>query len=76
MWKTLTLPVDNPSKIESQKILHAIEELYFFRRYDEALNVTMKALEGELSAEFRKILEDYQRRCQVKMGKSGGVNGS
>ena len=36
IWKTLNIPLDNPSKPQSQSILHAIEELYFFMRYEEA----------------------------------------
>jgi len=60
------LPINNPSKPESQTILHAIEELYFFRRYREALDMAQKALAGELDVEFRKTLDDYRRRCEAK----------
>jgi hypothetical protein len=67
LWKTLKLPVDNPSKPESQTILHAIEELYFFKRYQEALKIVQEALNGELISEFRKTLEDYKARCQNKL---------
>ncbi|PMD27329.1 hypothetical protein NA56DRAFT_641039 [Hyaloscypha hepaticicola] len=68
--KTLKLPVDNPSKPESQTILHAIEELYFFKRYEEALKLVQEALNGELISEFRKTLEDYKARCQNKLPKT------
>ena len=67
LWKTLKLPVDNPSKPESQTILHAIEELYFFKRYEEALKITEEALKGELIRDFRKTLEDYKMSCQKKI---------
>jgi hypothetical protein len=70
LWKTLKLPVDNPSKPESQTILHAIEELYFFKRYQEALKIVQEALNGELISEFRKILEDCKARCQNKLQKT------
>jgi hypothetical protein len=66
----LKLPVDNPSKPESQTILHAIEELYFFKRYQEALKIVQEALNGELISEFRKLLEDYKARCQNKLQKT------
>jgi hypothetical protein len=46
--------------------LHAIEELYFFRRYEEALEITEAALKGNLIQDFRKMLEDYRTRCQKK----------
>lgn len=67
LWKTLKLPIDNPSKPESQAIMHAIEELYFFRRYEEALKVAEEALKGKLIEEFRKTLEDYRTRSQIKI---------
>jgi hypothetical protein len=63
----LRLPIDNPSKPESQIILHAIEELYFFKRYEEALKIVEESLKGKLIAEFRKTLEDYKTRCQKKI---------
>jgi len=69
LWKTLKLPIDNPSKPESQNILHAIEELYFFRRYEEAKRVVDKASKGKLIEEFRKTLEDYRGRCEAKLQK-------
>ena len=56
--------------MESQTIQHAIEELYFFKRYEEALNVTDDALRGNLIDEFRKTLEDYRSRCQAKIEKA------
>lgn len=65
--KTLSLPLGKPSKPQSHTILHAIEELYFFRRYEEALDVTRKALEGELETEFRKTVEEYKKRCEAKI---------
>ena len=65
--KTLSLPLDKPSKPQTHTILHAIEELYFFRRYEEALDGTRKALEGELDIESRKTVEDYRKRCEAKV---------
>jgi hypothetical protein len=47
--------------------LHAIEELYFFRRYEEALKITEAALTGKLIEDFRKTLEGYKSKCQRKI---------
>ncbi|KAE9377873.1 hypothetical protein N431DRAFT_399025 [Stipitochalara longipes BDJ] len=69
LWKSLKLPVDNPSKPQSQAILHAVEELYFFKRYEEALNIVEAALKGKLIVELQKTLEDYRARCQAKVQK-------
>jgi hypothetical protein len=52
--------------------MHAIEELYFFRRYGEAKKVADEALKGQLSDEFRKLLQDYKSRAQAKL--QGGRN--
>jgi hypothetical protein len=59
--------MDNPSKQESQTILHAIEELYFFRRYEKANGLAEEALKGKLIEELRKTVDDYRRRCEVKL---------
>jgi len=67
LWKTLKLPMDNPSKQESQTILHAIEELYFFRRYEKAKGLAEEALKGKLIEEFRKTVKDYSQRCEAKL---------
>jgi len=67
IWKELSLPLNNPSKPESQLILHAVEELYFFRRYQEAERLATEALKGDLMDEFRKTLEDYKQRCANKL---------
>ncbi|TVY59549.1 hypothetical protein LSUE1_G008119 [Lachnellula suecica] len=69
LWKTLKLPIDNPSKPESQIILHAIEELYFFRRYEEAGRIAGDILRGQLSGEFRKVVLGYKERCEAKLSK-------
>ncbi|RDL38069.1 Uncharacterized protein BP5553_05502 [Venustampulla echinocandica] len=67
LWKTLKLPMNNPSKPESQAVLHAIEELYFFRRYEEAKKVAEDALKGELSADYKKVVVGYRTRCDMKL---------
>lgn len=56
----------------SQTILHAIEELYFFRRYEEAKKVAEHTLEGELSKEFRELVLNYKSRCEAKIRKGAG----
>ncbi|CAG8952358.1 hypothetical protein HYFRA_00001104 [Hymenoscyphus fraxineus] len=73
LHKTLHLPPSNPSKPISQTILHAIEELYFFRRYAEALAVAEETLRGELMGEFRKVVERYRVLCEGKVGMGSGL---
>jgi hypothetical protein len=71
IWKTLKFPICNPSKPESQTILHAIEELYFFRRYEEAGKVAEEVLKGRLNEEFRKTISDYLLRCEARSKAAG-----
>ena len=64
----MRLPIDNPTKQDSQTILHAVEELYFFRRYEEASRVVREALGGKgLIAEFKTVLEGYGNKCEARM---------
>jgi hypothetical protein len=73
IWSTLKLSFDSPSKPESQTILHAIEELYFLKRFEEARSIARDVLKGTLNDEFRKNVEDYERKAEAKIR---GMNGS
>jgi len=66
IWKSLKLPVDYPSKPEAQAILHAIEELYFYRRYEEAAKLAEDTLKGTLNEDYRKSVTDYRVRSEAK----------
>ena len=52
-------------------MLHAVEELYFFRRYEEARTLVGRFLEGELNDEFRKTILDYRDSCEAKIRSKG-----
>jgi len=72
LWKSLALPIENPSKPQAQSILHAIEELYFFRRYEEARKVAGECLESRsLIPDLRQALMDYKKRCEDKLSNIG-----
>jgi hypothetical protein len=55
-------------------VLHAVEELYFFRRYQEGAEFARRVLEGEdgesggLDEDTRKLLSYYEGRCAQKGG--------
>ncbi|KJZ76891.1 hypothetical protein HIM_03768 [Hirsutella minnesotensis 3608] len=54
-----------------QEAIHAVEELYFFRRYQEALNF-IQGIHSDGSAEAfdrdsRELLHVYQQKCQEKL---------
>jgi len=61
------LPVDNPTKPQAQTILHAIEELYFFKRYIEARKLAEDTLKGKLNQDYRETVLDCKTRCEAKL---------
>ncbi|KAI0896437.1 hypothetical protein F4806DRAFT_464528 [Annulohypoxylon nitens] len=80
IWKTIKLPLGSERipKPEAQALLHAVEELYFFRRYAEGAQF-VKALLGasndsdgdvapRLDNDTRNLLQYYERKCVEKTG--------
>lgn len=79
IWKTIKLPLaQQPSKFETQALLHAVEELYYFRRFEEGADFARKALgdEGEageaeseaakLDTDTIRLLKHYESRCRER----------
>lgn len=63
------------SKQEAQELLHAVEELYFERRYGEAVAFLGRVLGGEGAAEglerdARDLLRAYEEKCLVRLGRT------
>ena len=48
-------------------MLHAIEEPYFFGKYEEARRVADEVLKGKLNEGFKKIVSDYRERCDARL---------
>jgi len=74
MWKTVQLPLgDAVSKPQAQELVHAVEELYFFRRYGEAVEFIRRVWKegggegGGLDNDTRELLAYYERRCVERM---------
>lgn len=79
IWKSLTnnLPLGRRPvpKYEAQELLHAVEELYFYRRYEEGAMLVQRMFEGEgsgegLDGEVAAMLKGYETKCRDKMSKS------
>src|SRR3954468_12405538 len=76
IWKSLKVPL-GPRRVpkhEGQELLHAVEELYFFRRFEEAVSFVGKVFEGEgggdgLDTDVRDTLRTYERKCLGKLGR-------
>ncbi|KAI9796911.1 MAG: hypothetical protein M1835_002752 [Candelina submexicana] len=64
IWKTLEyLPSKIRFKPEGQTLLHAIEELFYNRKYTEAVKLADKALSCTLDGDLRKHILTYKDRC-------------
>jgi hypothetical protein len=62
------------SKHKAQELLHAVEELYFYRRYDEAVAFVQRVLSKPtgshgLDGDVEDLLRYYERKCLDKVGK-------
>lgn len=58
-------------KHEAQELLHAVEELYFFKRYDEGAALVGSMFghggEGRVDRDTRELLRTYERKCCQKL---------
>jgi len=73
IWMTIPFPIGS-TKPEAQEVLHAVEELYFFRRYEEAARFIGRIFSEEegkgeksLDADTQKSLRLYEERARVRM---------
>ncbi|KAJ4395911.1 hypothetical protein N0V93_000127 [Gnomoniopsis smithogilvyi] len=76
IWKSIQVPLGQRkvSKQEGQELLHAVEELYFYKRFDEAVAFIGRVFEGApdaqgLDGEVREMLRAYERKCVVRLGR-------
>ncbi|KAI0099380.1 hypothetical protein F4814DRAFT_112840 [Daldinia grandis] len=81
IWKTIQLPLGSGrvSKPEAQALLHAVEELYFFRRYAEGAKFARAILGGNeskgideegpsgLDEDTKKLLRHYENKCNERV---------
>jgi hypothetical protein len=72
MWQTIKLPLGRgTTRQTSQNVLHAVEELYFLRRYGEAASFVRAVLapgQGDgLDEETKRLLAYYERKCLEKV---------
>ncbi|KAJ6780611.1 hypothetical protein PWT90_03495 [Aphanocladium album] len=75
IYKHIQLPLpSSASKMDIQEVLHAVEELYFFRRYQEAVDFSGEILQGDsrgvLDAESLQLLEKYEVKCKAKLAQA------
>ncbi|KAI2466419.1 hypothetical protein F4781DRAFT_405745 [Annulohypoxylon bovei var. microspora] len=80
IWKTIKLPLGSEQilKADAQSLLHAVEELYFFKRYAEGAqfvktvlgngNDSDENMMSGLDDDTRKLLRYYESKCNQKAG--------
>lgn len=81
---SLTIPLPLPPsaqplpKPSAQDLLHAAEELYFFRRYAEAASFVTRVLddkdgagEARVDGETKRLLRYYRGRCEERLENDG-----
>ncbi|KYK60513.1 hypothetical protein DCS_01650 [Drechmeria coniospora] len=70
--KQICLPLGpGANKQHIQEVLHAVEELYYFRRFADALDF-IKTLQNDgsmraLDSDTCKLLQVYEERCRRKL---------
>lgn len=76
IWKSIAVPLGQRkvSKQEGQELLHAVEELYFYQRFDEAVAFISRIFEGAddvsgLDGDVKDVLRMYERKCTAKLGR-------
>ncbi|KFY87592.1 hypothetical protein V500_06884 [Pseudogymnoascus sp. VKM F-4518 (FW-2643)] len=73
LYKTLDLPLNNPSKQQFQAIIHAIEQWYFYDDFRAASELAEKALEGDMEEDYRKTIVSYHVRCVEMLEEWGSI---
>ncbi|KAK5663036.1 hypothetical protein OQA88_6451 [Cercophora sp. LCS_1] len=70
----VTLPLGpSVSKPDLQTLLHAVEELYFFRRYDQGVRFVQAIFSDEgcgelyLDDDMKRLLRHYEARCAARL---------
>ncbi|KAI0406541.1 hypothetical protein F4802DRAFT_102837 [Xylaria palmicola] len=72
IWKTVRLPLGpHVSKPEAQAVLHAVEELYFTRRFSEGARFARSVIDDcagarKLDEDTLKTLLYYEKKCKEK----------
>ncbi len=59
------------NKLHIQEVLHAAEELYFFKRFNEAVDFIDAVLNGEskaaLDEDAIRLLTKYDEKCKERL---------
>ncbi|KAK4191490.1 hypothetical protein QBC35DRAFT_487352 [Podospora australis] len=81
IWTKFTFNTKTPfTKPEREELMHAVEELYFFHRYAEAVHILDKIFEDDgeerLDRETKSTLRHYQVKCLARLEKQAAATSS
>ena len=66
---TVQLPSGRVTKPDAQALLHAVEELYYFKRFREGVDFVRRVLDHSVEAldeDTRTTLEYYAAKCRSR----------
>ncbi|KZF25663.1 hypothetical protein L228DRAFT_259057 [Xylona heveae TC161] len=67
IWRSIKLPLSTSlNKPEGQKLLHAVEELYYFRRFNEAIQFIDRAQPQLAGEDIKAAMARYKEKCQAR----------
>ncbi|GAO17916.1 uncharacterized protein UV8b_00393 [Ustilaginoidea virens] len=71
MHKHVRLPLEpGASKMRTQQVIHAVEELYFYRQYHKAADLVARAFANggreAIDDDSRRLLDTYRSMCLNK----------
>ncbi|KAG6018900.1 hypothetical protein E4U41_003515, partial [Claviceps citrina] len=59
------------NKMRTQEVIHAVEELYFHREFQQAIDLVNRAFDHNGAAlidnDSRQLLESYKDKCQQRL---------
>ncbi|KAG6006112.1 hypothetical protein E4U43_000489 [Claviceps pusilla] len=72
MYEHVEVPLrSGANKMRTQEVIHAVEELYFHRQFQQAIDLVNRAFdhngEASVDSDSRQLLTTYRERCQHRL---------
>ncbi|KAG5928956.1 hypothetical protein E4U42_007588 [Claviceps africana] len=72
IYEHVQLPLrPGATKMHTQEVIHAVEELYFHRKFQLAIDLVDRAFghngEASVDSDSRQLLTAYRKKCQHKL---------
>ncbi|KAG6003750.1 hypothetical protein E4U21_001753 [Claviceps maximensis] len=75
MYEHVQVPLrPGANKMHTQEVIHAVEELYFHRQFQQAIDLVNQAFghngAASVDNDSRQLLTTYREKCQLKLNAS------